>query len=79
MKIAIRPYPSFVSDALIVSALPEPGQMFGGYIIAAVEPHPLYCEQPSPDVYAWSVWRLRFADCSAEAFVAIHEPESETI
>lgn len=67
------------ASADIVDELPEIGDEYDGRTVLEVIPKPLtWTEQRTPDIWQYAVWYIRLAGNRC-CYLAIHEPESETI
>lgn len=65
--------------AHIVDELPELGDTWDGRTVLEVRPNPLtWTEQKNPDVWQYAIWYLHL-EGNIWQYVAIHEPESETM
>lgn len=63
----------------IVDDLPELGDTYDGRTVLEVRPNPLTrTEQKAPDVWQYAIWYLHL-EGNIWQYVAIHEPESETM
>lgn len=68
-----------VALADIVSDLPELGDLYDGRAVLEVRPSPLtWPDQKAPDVWQYAIWHIHLAG-NVWRYLAIHEPESETM
>lgn len=65
--------------AEIVPDLPSVGTLFKGRRVRAVAPFPLRFPQERPEVYAYAIWRVYAGISPLPHYVAVQEPEAETL
>lgn len=67
------------ASADIVDDLPQLGDTYDGRIVLEVNPNPLtWMEQKNPEIFNYSIWKLHL-EGNHGRYVAIHEPESDTM
>lgn len=67
------------ATAYIVDELPTVGSVFKNRFVREIFPYPLtWADQKVQEVWQYAIWSLHLSDDAWE-YVAIHEPESETM
>lgn len=67
------------ASADIVDELPQLGDTYDGRTVLEVRPNPLtWMEQKNMEIFNYSIWKLHL-EGNEWRYVAVHEPESDTM